>query len=563
LINNKKAVHLFVLLLATSIIFTSQLSQSTATSIFSDGFESAGFSAWTSTVGSPTIQTTITHHGSYAMQTDTTNNEWVRKDALTNFKNVRLYIYFASLPTTGNKLNFLDTWGSPSEIVVGVKNDGGTLKWGITYPTEQYAALPSPKTGVWYCVELAVSVGSNVKVYVDGVEVISRNGAYSAFNNLFVGAFSKAEALTNYADCIVVADSYIGPETNSTPTPTPTPTPTNPLTPILFSIQVYGGYGSLNPSLIQQISKFDLVNTDFEVTNIAAIKQANPNIIAIGYKDMLTTRTSAPDWLTVNAHEDWFYHDINGNRIAEKNYGGYLMDPANVGWRTYFASLTKQKITTGGFDGVFIDDVWTSLWKDEFAIPATMIPDYPNWQQAIAGFLNYVKTQLPDKLVIANSPDNDLYYTVCNGKMAESFLDIWPGTINTINAEKTITGNSKYYLTLSYGTADTLSNMMYYYSGYLLGLNGPHAYFAWYNVYSSSQGYYPVMTQSKVIGSPTAPYYAYQSIYARDFTNGIVLFNPGTSSYVINLSTTYKTLDGTAVNSVTISGHSGIILKKT
>jgi hypothetical protein len=333
--------------------------------------------------------------------------------------------------------------------------------------------------------------------------------------------------------------------------------------PIQFSIQAYGTSGELPSWLIQQISKFDLVNTDFAVTNIAAVKQANPNIIAIGYKDMLTTPTSAPDWLTISSHEDWFYHDINGNRIQEKNYGGYLMDPANVGWRAYFASVVQQKIAAGGFDGVFVDDVWQTLWKDEFTVPATMIPAYPNWMQAVSGFLSYLKSQLPNKIVIANSPDNDLYYTVCDGKMAESFLDIWPGTMSTIDAEKTISGSSKYYLTLGYGTADNLSNMTYYYSGYLLGLNGPHAYFAWNDIYSSSQGYYPVMTSSKVIGSPLATYYAYQSIFARDYTNGLVLFNPSASSYFINLGTTYKTLDGTAINSITISGNSGMILKKT
>jgi hypothetical protein len=40
------------------------------TQIFADGFESGDFSAWTGTSGSPTVQNTTKHHGTYGCTFD-------------------------------------------------------------------------------------------------------------------------------------------------------------------------------------------------------------------------------------------------------------------------------------------------------------------------------------------------------------------------------------------------------------------------------------------------------------------------------------------------------------
>ncbi|MEM2995645.1 MAG: hypothetical protein QXI91_06520, partial [Candidatus Bathyarchaeia archaeon] len=60
----RKDVMLFVFLIV--LLFLNSLTTPAYATIFSDGFESGDFSAWTGTVGSPTIVSSPTHHGAYA-----------------------------------------------------------------------------------------------------------------------------------------------------------------------------------------------------------------------------------------------------------------------------------------------------------------------------------------------------------------------------------------------------------------------------------------------------------------------------------------------------------------
>jgi hypothetical protein len=64
------------------------------------------------------------------------------------------------------------------------------------------------------------------------------------------------------------------------------------------------------------------------------------------------------------------------------------------------------------------------------------------------------------------------------------------------------------------------------------------------------------------IGSPTDAYYQSQSVYMRDFTNGLALVNPSASaSYTVTLSGAHHDLYGNAVgNQVTLAPASGMVL---
>jgi len=58
------------------------------------------------------------------------------------------------------------------------------------------------------------------------------------------------------------------------------------------------------------------------------------------------------------------------------------------------------------------------------------------------------------------------------------------------------------------------------------------------------------------------PPYEYM-IYAREFTNGLVLVNMGTGNHTFNLEKRYFTLEGDIVNQVTLNSHEGTILTAT
>jgi hypothetical protein len=205
------------------------------TTIFNDGqigstMETAGdFSAWTSTTGSPTVQTSVFHHGANAMQATGVGNQYAKKTlTATNPVYARCYVYFTGLPTSNtNRLTFMSIWqgtaGGYEWVDAQIYNNAGTVEWSIDfyYGTTHhhlFSTATYPSINTWYCVEIMASQdGSNTfhaKMYVDGTLLIDQSATDSVagFQAVIVGGIYKSSSLTNYVDCVVVAGSYIGPE---------------------------------------------------------------------------------------------------------------------------------------------------------------------------------------------------------------------------------------------------------------------------------------------------------------------------------------------------------------
>jgi len=63
------------------------------------------------------------------------------------------------------------------------------------------------------------------------------------------------------------------------------------------------------------------------------------------------------------------------------------------------------------------------------------------------------------------------------------------------------------------------------------------------------------------IGTPTGDLYEQQGVYWRDYTHGVVLVNPSSSdTQSVTLSGTYRDLDGSPVESLTMQAPSGVML---
>jgi len=196
--------------------------------------------------------------------------------------------------------------------------------------------------------------------------------------------------------------------------------------------------------------------------------------------------------------------------------------------------------------------------------------------------ISFVKRTIDNKLLIVNSQDNDDYVDACDGKMQEGFAhpswwsldefhDEWYDWKGKVESLRNISQEGKYYLAHS-GTVvpenpteadlDKVHDvMMYCFASYLLGTSGEKASFGFNNVYSKdgSRGYYSEFDVS--LGSPVNEYYLIGSVYARDFAEGKVLVNPTSSSYIVDLDSEYRTLDGQKVSDVTLDAHSGVILR--
>ena len=202
----------------------SNIPQVNATTLFSDGFESGDFSAWTGTGGSPTVQSTIKHSGTYAASFPSLNAVCSKYLSGTTIY-VRTYFYFTALPTSEvnlTPLEFFDTsWGNIAYIFI--QNSSGTQQIGLgagLFPSYNW----SPLINTWYYFEMVYHQSASagyVTIYLNGGQILTTTvNTNQAFYFFQIGQDSGdggSAVGTLYADDVVVADAYIGPMADTTP----------------------------------------------------------------------------------------------------------------------------------------------------------------------------------------------------------------------------------------------------------------------------------------------------------------------------------------------------------
>ncbi len=198
------------------------------TTLFTNGFESGDFSAWTGTdSGSATIsvESANPHHGTYNSKVIVT----AAHGYATSYKTftataigyLRVYSKFSAMPTNNGDRWYLheiqyNDWQNC--VAATLYKTGGAVYWGlstiiggsVTDYTEASASNPSPNT--WYCIEILRNVTNDIEqIWVNGVSKRQVTVAISNNNNrVEVGITDSANTMTSYHDCVVVADAYIG-----------------------------------------------------------------------------------------------------------------------------------------------------------------------------------------------------------------------------------------------------------------------------------------------------------------------------------------------------------------
>lgn len=218
----KKSIFLFFLsIIAVSFLL---IPIAHATEVFSDGFESGNFNAWTGTSGSNSIVTSPIHTGSKAAQLDTTSG-FIWKDLGDTYPTLyaRMYWRISDLPANNKFVDLIDLsagQGAYSPVAdVGYGQVGGVYNW-YTRLMGEYAQgyIQTIDVDTWYCIEIKCVVSATVgeiRVWINGVERITRTGLNMGSTNLgrVYAMFYQAPWAANvFYDCVVVADAYIGPE---------------------------------------------------------------------------------------------------------------------------------------------------------------------------------------------------------------------------------------------------------------------------------------------------------------------------------------------------------------
>jgi hypothetical protein len=184
---------------------------------FEDCFENGDFSKWTTTSGSPIIQSTITYHGSNAMLSDGAN----AKSATKTFPampvcNARAYYYFSEVPTqSGEKVTVLSNANGADNTKVDVYHDGISPKWRISdnYQNNWAVSKTSVNPNQWYYVEAKIASEGTNTLIVNGAEEASiSNGTAASTTAINVGGWEKTGIINVYVGMTKLAPVPIGPE---------------------------------------------------------------------------------------------------------------------------------------------------------------------------------------------------------------------------------------------------------------------------------------------------------------------------------------------------------------
>lgn len=308
------------------------------------------------------------------------------------------------------------------------------------------------------------------------------------------------------------------------------------------------------------------------------IKTMNPDILLIGYYDILAMKESYSDWDYVNQHEDWFMHDMQSNRFYHSGWKWYGMDVTS-GWKDYYASQCQDFLNANPhYDGIMADDAWSdfkdNVWNPP-SDPADIPPEIPeDWSDEMTGILQQTKNTIGDKTLIPNSAST--------GQAAIDGTFFWENFVHSPYAGLDHTGYEQEYTlhaldkfksmskqghtcvavsgttvpaNMTEGELEKLHDwQIYCLSCFLLVIdNFENNYFGWNFINSDdgSKGYFSEMDYE--VGEPLGEgYKIIDTVYARDFESATVVVNvaDGDNPYTVQI-------DG---EDYTIGSKKGLIL---
>ena len=281
--------------------------------------------------------------------------------------------------------------------------------------------------------------------------------------------------------------------------------------------------------------------------------------LGLGYQNMIGNCEPNGEWLEViegekwvreypeNPSDEWFFK-LEGQRVLFCDWGWYLMDIGNSSWREYWTGEVLRQLRASAADGIFVDGLFPPNYYggDRFK------PNLPGLDQI---FEKTWSSQIEDFIVFGQSGDLADYYFIPNvgqwitgrdltdysgvdGIMVEGFgkwskdeyflaqegdwqlqMDRILGMVNL----------DKIVLLQQYVNKDDEEDRIFLLANYLL-LKGQHTYL---NLeFSAEPEWFPeyeIPVGTPVGGIPTSISTLWRpdwEIYARTYSNGLVLVNP-------------------------------------
>jgi hypothetical protein len=316
-----------------------------------------------------------------------------------------------------------------------------------------------------------------------------------------------------------------------------------------------------------------------------------PNGLA--YIDLYAIYKDSDRDLRAEEHPDWILKDTQGNQlfIDWGCEGGtcpqWAADVGNPDFQADFISRVGQLLGKG-YPGVVIDDV-NLLWRISNGDGDTIVPVDPRtgeemtleaWRSYVVELVEAVRESFPEAKIMHNAiwyADSPTYSDelVKRQTAAADWIMLERGAVDA-GLEG---GDDKYSLAAFMEFADlaeeagtgvllldedatTIDEQVYNLAVYFLVNSG--------NDLVSTEDY-PQIAPGSIwdgflvdLGEANGPRYQWESLWRRDFAEGVVLVNdPGAAARSVSLQGSYQTIDGEPVTEVDLGPREAVILLET
>jgi Hypothetical glycosyl hydrolase family 15 len=317
-----------------------------------------------------------------------------------------------------------------------------------------------------------------------------------------------------------------------------------------------------------------------------ALKAAHPGIKVLLYQNLSMT-SAAPGYASgvsfrdALSHPSWFLADRGGQRINSSSWSYLtLMDPGVRSYQRRWARRVVARLKRGRWDGVYMDDVNTSVRFHTSSQLARYATD-AGYQRAVRSALAYIgpRVRAARKLAIANIGGWNEHYSAAtgwlrflSGAMQEHFAKwgytpgvgyLWDwgsgGWLTQLRMVKACERRGKLFLALTNSTSTDRTAARYGWATLLLAANG-HSSFAlaqdfthetWFPEYD-----YP-------LGRPRGRYRVDPNgVYRRRFARGLVLVNPTNALRVTGFGGVYSGSGLGPASAAIMAPHSGLVLHR-
>ena len=284
------------------------------------------------------------------------------------------------------------------------------------------------------------------------------------------------------------------------------------------------------------------------------------------------------DYPAVTEQEQWFWHSPSGERVASNQDGKLLMNIGDPGFRAYWHKSLVDQVRAGDYDGVFLDSASPALLQWEARAPAdprlldTGVRDnllaelggrswIATWEEWIAQLDALLAAEgvplIPNVGALATTWD-DTDYSLTSGIFSEGFID--PGFVpsdwmDAVNQTLALVNQDKIVILQNYLESDAnVARRRYLLANYLL-VKGRRTYLSYFG--SSTLSWFPEWDLDLGAAERHAVSVddlLWNGVYRRDFANGVVLVNPGTTSLTVELETTFQRVEPQGGGAVAATG---------